>query len=386
MRVAAAAAVLMACGAKPPEPLPVVHPEPHPVVTPSARGAWVVHVPRPDLPDIVTLIPDLTEQLRWPLTVMEHPALEPRYPVARDLAVAGISWTDLCARGVQNRTDPSHRDELAYLGAWCLAEAHDTAGAVRALAPLRHSSNLELGSAVPFDLANVLVADVDFEHADLLLSGENVRDPMLWDLLAAAYFEIGKNYDSYQASSTAAQIDANARMDARCRRLTRLAMLGSVGQRSVFVDELADAAKQKLPDPTCVDLALRVPCAIDPEDRCEPYLKSLHLVPWHEQILSVYEQWPYVAGPGEWLDYAWKARQVWPADGSLDLVNGALEAAVGAANCNRRPMEDASRAADAIAVGVPDLKPRAEWVHTMLVDERACEEFHNHWALSHPAP
>lgn len=380
-RVAAAAAVLMACGAKPPEPLPAVKPQSRPVVALHVESE--VRVSRPDLPDVAALVPDLTEQLRWPLTVMEHPALEPRYPVARDLADPGISWTELCARGVQNRRDPSHRDELAYLSAWCLAESHDTAGAVHALAPLQHSSNLELGSAVPFDLVNVVVADVDFSHADQLLSGENVRDPLVWDLLAAAYFEVGKNYDSYQASNTAAQLDANARMEQRCHRIARLAMLGSAGQKPVFETELAEAAKQKVPDATCVDLALRVPCALDPADRCEPYLKSQHVVPWRAQILAAYEHWPEIAGWSRWVDYAWEARHTWPADGSLDLVDTALDAAVGATKCDPVRLGDVSRAADAISIGVKELEAKATSVRKLLDDRNACLEFRDRWIESH---
>lgn len=377
--LAAAAVVMMGCGARPEEPLPVVTPQPKPA---PVHHEWnPIRVARPDLPDVAALVPDLTEQLRWPLTVMEHPVLEPRYPVARDLAVAGISWTELCERGVQNRRDPSHKDELAYLGAWCLAESHDTADAVRALAPLEHSSNLELSSAVPYDLVNVVVADVDYPHADKLFTDENLRDPMLWDLLAAAYFEVGKNVDSYQASKTAAQLDANSRMETRCRRIARLAMLGSL--KPLYLDELADAAKQKIPDPTCVDLALRVPCAVDPAARCEPFLKTQHFVPWRAVLLTVYEEWPEVAGWSTWLDYAWKADHTWPAEGSLDLITAALDAAVGTADCELKPMEDISRGAFAMAIGIPALQAKAEWVHTMLVDERACHAFHDQWVASH---
>jgi len=382
MRGLAAAAVVMSCGGRAPEPLPPLQPpRVHPV---EHRPEPLVRVPRPELPDIAALIPDLTEQLRWPLSIMEHPALEPRYPVARVLAATGISWSELCARGVQNRRDPAHKDELAYLGAWCAAQAHDTAAAVRALAPLSHAANLELAAAVPYDLVNVLVAEVDVGHADQLLTGESLRDPRLWDLLAAAYFEVGKNSDSFEASSTAAQLDGSARMDARCHRLARLAMIGSEGQRSVFVDELADAAKQKNPDPTCVELALSVPCVLAPAERCEPYLRSQHYVPWRAQIVSVYETWPERASWKHWLDYAWKARHAWPADGGIELVNDALEAAVGASDCSAKQLEGLSRGADAIAVGIEALEPKAAWVRAMLVDERACRDFRDHWVQSHP--
>lgn len=379
-RWAAAALVVMACAPRAAEPLhqPTEHKKPPPT-TGTPVYEFKTRVPRPELPDVAGLVPDLTEQLRWPLTVMEHPALEPRYPVARDLAVAGIAWTELCARGVQNRIDPAHKDELAYLGAWCLAEQHDTAGAVRALVPLTHSNNLGLASAVSFDLANVLVADVDFPHADQLLSGDNVRDPLLWDLLAAAYYEVGKNSDSWQASSTAAQLDPNARMELRCRRIVRLAMLGSPGETQVFLDELADAAKQKAPDPTCVDLALRVPCAIDPADRCDPYLRSQHYVPRRAELLAAYEDWPAEAGTSGWLDYAWKAWHAFPADGSLELVNGALDAAVGTSACEPQLLQNVSRAADAMALNVQALAAKAAWVRSLLADVHACTDFRSHW-------
>jgi hypothetical protein len=381
----AAAVVVMACAPRAVEPL---HPPTERKKPPQPSGTPLyevrTRVPRPELPDIAALVPDLTEQLRWPLTVMEHPALEPRYPVAGDLAVPGIAWTELCARGVQNRIDPAHKDELAYLGAWCLAENHDTAGAVRALVPLQHSNNLALSSAVSFDLANVLVADVDFAHADQLLSGDNVRDPLLWDLLAAAYYEVGKNSDSWQASSTAAQLDPNARMELRCRRIVRLAMLGSPEQARMFLDELADAAKQKVPDPTCVDLALRVPCALDPASRCDTYLKIQHYVPVRAELLAVYEEWPGDAGSSAWIDYAWKAWHAFPADGSLELVDAALDAAVGTSDCERPRLENVSRAADAMALNVQALAAKATWVRSMLADTHRCADFRAHWQATLP--
>jgi hypothetical protein len=376
----ATSGVLAACGAKPPEALPAVEHSAGPPVHHRAVSRWT-HVSRPDLP-IEQDLPDLTEELRWPLSVMEHPALEPHYPIASVLAAPGITWTELCARGVQHRLDPSHKDELAYLGAWCDAAKHDAQAAVTALAPLVHSSVMGIANAVPLDLAFVLCGTDDAEHADQIMRGLGIRDPHIWDLLAASYLEVNKNRDAVYATSTAMQLDPNASDALACHRLTRNLMLGSSGYRDAWLKELTDRAAHKAPAAVCVELARQVPCALERD--CVAYFKSKNIEPRKLALIDLYEHWPSHGDRDRWIDTAWRARRTWPANGSVELIRAALEAAVATTPCTDPRMEDVDRAADGQVAGVASLRPIADWVHTMLLDERACEAFHDRWRMTHP--
>lgn len=94
--LAAAAVVVLGCGGgKPAEPLPVVPAKAHPVMPAHpARGLGrAARIPRPVLA-IAEPRPDLGEEPRWPLTIMQHPALEPQFNVAGALADPGISWRE----------------------------------------------------------------------------------------------------------------------------------------------------------------------------------------------------------------------------------------------------------------------------------------------------
>jgi hypothetical protein len=381
MKAAWAAAVMVACGPRPMEPPSVVQ-HTVPVVTP-AKPVSRVHVPRPDIPEVLAILPDLTEQLRWPLGVMDHPALEPRFAIAAALADPGIAWTELCARGVQHRTDPSHKDELAYLGAWCAAAAHDTDTAVRTLAPLEQSGNLTLATAVPLDLVNVLVADVDYGHADQLLSREHIRDPRVFDLLAAAYFEVGKSADSYQASFTARQLDPIARDDVTCHRTARLALIGPQAYRAQFIKELHERTKQKVVASVCSELAVSVPCMLEPVRQCDEYAKNHHILPDRTLLLYLYEGWPDGVRWASWLDYAWNVRHTWPAEGSDTLIGAALDAAVLAADCEPTALAGIAETSEHVALGMPSLADKAPWVRHLREDPRACAKFHDDWVASH---
>src|SRR5664279_442552 len=91
--------VLVGCGAKPAEPLSTparIAPPEIEAPTPGSRIAFS----RPSI-DIAVYLPDIAQYGRWPLTLSEHPALEPHFDIAGALADPGISWTDLCARGAQ---------------------------------------------------------------------------------------------------------------------------------------------------------------------------------------------------------------------------------------------------------------------------------------------
>jgi hypothetical protein len=318
-----------ACGARRPEPVPQVEHRAGSAVRHVAVHAYV-SVPRPRL-QIENDVPDLTEELRWPLSITEHPSFEPGYPIARVIAEPGIPWTDLCARGVQNRRDPSHKDELAYLGAWCAAQKQDVAASVTALAPLAHSSVVGIANAVPMDLAFVLCGSDDAEHADKLMRAVGIRDPHIWDLLAASFVEVSKDRDAVYATSTAMQLDPNAPDALACHRLARSLLLGSTSYHDVWMAEIKARAAHKAPAEACVALALAVPCTVDRD--CVPYFRSQNMAPDKLALFDLYEHWPDRANRDQWIDVAWRARRAWPAEGSIELATAALHGAVAATGC-----------------------------------------------------
>ena len=131
MKIGFALMVMVGCGAKPAEPLEKPTPLAHElqVSTPVPSGAVpsfaasgeetpVAMIPRPALETLLEP-PDVTELGRWPLTIAEHPALEPHFDIAAALAAPGITWTDLCARGAQHRHLATQQELVTYLDAWC---------------------------------------------------------------------------------------------------------------------------------------------------------------------------------------------------------------------------------------------------------------------------
>jgi hypothetical protein len=367
--------MLAACGARPAHRTPQVEHSGGPPVQ-HAPVHRVVTAPRPDLP-IAIDVPDLSEELRWPLSIVEHPNLEPHYPVARVLAEPGISWTDLCARGVQNRRDPSHKDELAYLGGWCAALKHDTSEAITTLAPLMHASNMELASSVPFDIAFIVAANEDADHADKILRGSNVKQPEVWDLIAASYYEVSKDSDALYATSTARQLDPKATDAVSCHRLARQLLLGSSAYREGWLDQLKGLAAHKMPAQSCVELSVSVPCVVARE--CHEYLVAQNVPELQIELFDALQHWPNVGDQDMWMAEAWRARRAWPAEGSVRLVEAAVDAAVASVPCASVLLEDLAISADDLSVGIPPLNAKAAWVHKMRNDERACEDFHQQW-------
>ena len=81
--------IVAACGAKAPQPSRGV--DNAGVATPTAKkrafkNPRYVSAPRPDI-DMTGVLPDFHEELRWPLSGMNHPVLEPRFPIASELAI-----------------------------------------------------------------------------------------------------------------------------------------------------------------------------------------------------------------------------------------------------------------------------------------------------------
>lgn len=386
--LAAAAAVVLGCGgAKPAEPLPAVREKAHPGM-PAHPGPGLgkpVRVPRPELA-IAEPKPDLTEEPRWPLTIMQHPALEPQFNVAGALADPGISWTELCARGVQHRHDPARQDELAYLGGWCAAEQHDVQLAVRDLAPLMRSPVPGIANGAPFDMVNVLVQSEDADHATQILADQQLRDAHLWDLLAAAYFEVGKNDDALSATTTAMQLDPHPAPAATCHRLARAVLLGPESVRQLLLEQLtATVHDRKHVDPTCEYLAAAIPCVLGLD--CYKYYANQNLHGDEVYLALLYEKWNTPHDWSGWIDYAWSAFHLVPATGSKELTLAAIDAAVVSGECNDLELASLVTAVDAMhATGTKEtwLMPKVSWVHALADDRAKCTAFRAQWLAAHP--
>lgn len=345
-----------------------------------------VHVAPPPMQSSVQG-PDLSEEPRWPLSIMDHPKLEPHHDVAGVLAEPGISWTELCARGVDKRRDPSHRDELQYLSAWCAVAHHDVRTAVTTLAPLVHSVVPEIARAVPIDLANILVQSQDADHADQSLSDEGLRDPHLWDVLAASYFEIGKDADALHATSTALQLAYRAPPAETCHRLARELLLGSDALRDLVQKQLDALAGSKAPDPTCVELSASVSCVVDRVNGCMRYYGLKNIDPALGRLWALHEVWDHARDWSAWVDMAQRAHSMRVVDPiAIDMTLQALDAALVASNCEHKALSDIWRVADAMAIGqrAGSLEDRANLALTLRGSPKDCAAFRERWLAAHP--
>src|ERR1043165_1902809 len=109
------------CAPARPERLRSPKPIPHPVVEeePATGQSPPALLPRPDV-DLSVLVPDFHDELRWPLTPMNHPVMEPKFPIPQVFAQPGIGWLELCGSGAMNRYG-KEKEMLSYLRGWCKA-------------------------------------------------------------------------------------------------------------------------------------------------------------------------------------------------------------------------------------------------------------------------
>ena len=213
-----------ACGARPPAPIENAD---QPVGDLRRAGdayertAWKR---RPQI-DVSWLLPDFHDELRWPLSGMHHPKLEPEFPVAQELAI-GVDWQGLCARGVHRRISATQKELISYLRGWCHVQERDVDGACAELVPLLGSVKSGLRDAVRRDLANILVESGDAEKAEHWLTKHHVRDIETLDLLAANYVEVGSPADAFAINRRVIDEDDYATPATKCRRLVRRIAIG----------------------------------------------------------------------------------------------------------------------------------------------------------------
>jgi hypothetical protein len=323
----AAVALAAACGARPAEPLEPVTPVDH---SSDIAPPRYVHAERPDV-DLSAVLPDPGEDLRWPLAMSVHPVLEPHFAVAEALATPGVSWLDLCARGVHHRHLATGHELVEYLAAWCDVADHHSEAAVEKLVRLRSSTVLGMPAALPIDIASVLADLNDPGKARALIQREHIRDPETLDLLSATYYEIGHIDDALELNQMATDVDPTAPPAQRCHRLAKQIVLGPETKRRTWLLQLEQLGVPT--DATCMALSEELRCWAG--EACWPYFDSHHLPAGYGLLLSAYSMWPKeLAGYKTYEQIASSAVAAMPVQGAEALAVAALGAALQTSECD----------------------------------------------------
>jgi hypothetical protein len=276
-----------ACAPAPPERLRNPKRIPHPEEERSKiTYSYPTLVPRPFV-DLGILVPDFHDELRWPLTPMNHPAMEPKFPIAQAFAQPGVGWLDLCGSGITNRYGKD-KELLSYLRGWCKAVDGDTDAACSNLVPLIKSTTPRLEVAVRNDLANIL-AQGHADKAEHYIRVHSIRDVGLLDLLAANYVEVGTAQDALAINRNAIDSDDYANAETKCMRWTRHIVL-SGDKSSLLIKQIEGLAKQpKNADPTCVTEYAKLTCWATEE--CAAYVHELGGVLFDAAIFGDLANW-----------------------------------------------------------------------------------------------
>ena len=221
MKHVAALVMVLGCGgAKPAEPLE----------TPARRAVppepqYVLQGVRPEIE--VTL--DLQSYGRWPLTIAEHPELEPHFDVADALAQPGVSWLDLCSRGIASRHMTQHAELGEYLTAWCHVAKQEYREALVGLGPLLKFEKLR--PAIELDASAILAGGIQGRDAEGALRHADLLDVHVVDLASASYFEAGRLDDARELNHLAQDMDHTPTDTAECARMVRaIADSSALGQ------------------------------------------------------------------------------------------------------------------------------------------------------------
>ncbi len=377
--------VLAACGAVPTAP-PQTPTEP-PITPSSPPGparvsypdneavAEPVAVPRPDIgapPRLAALPkPDPSDHLRWPLTKNSHPALEPTYAIAPVFAAAGVSWTDLCRVGAQNRRS-ALLDQTEYLKAWCDVGRREITGAVTRLGPLMRSTVLGLAPAARIDIANILVDAGDADQAVRVLAAAKITDVSVLDMLAASYIEVGMVNDGAMLNELAIGSYDFQRPADQCERLTRRMLMASVAEHARNVPDYGPYLANR----SCALLAHAVACWATRE--CAAYLTDQGVPGVDVDLLDVYFTWPETAETADtWWRLGELAYDELGTPGADVLATAAYEGAIRSEGCSRERSSD---------VRMRALKIKLFKAHDTKLDPRLDVMIDSPWLLCGTAP
>ena len=341
MKLVVMVVVAAGCGGKPPAATTVTNAHADEAVgqldgTPLPSN---LSAPRPDLA-ISALMPDPTEEARWPLTMAAHPVLEPHFDIAGALAEPGVGWLELCGRGIQLRRLPGNPDLGDYLRAWCAVANHSTKDALYRLGQLHTSTVNGLANAVKHDCANILADHGPAGDLQSILSYGQLHDVELLDLTSASYFEVNRNEDAFDVNKIAIDVDRAPSHEVMCHRLVRGIVVGNEYQRETLYTKLHGLTVQKDPnlkvvvDPVCEMFEHEVHCWLDPRRGCTDYLHDQHRSYQEVALFDAYQMWPTLGGTAEvWSAVAKRAETGAPADDAYRLALPALELAVRTSKC-----------------------------------------------------
>lgn len=358
------------CGAKPLEP-PETPVETRSGTTGTTRLSHLIisperperAAPRPSL-DVSSYIPDPTRHGRWPLTLAEHPALEPHFEIAGALAQPGITWLELCERGAHHRNLGAKQDLTRYLAAWCDVAAHDFEGALYKLGTLESSAMLTLVVATKFDAANIVVERGDAAEVEQLLRRSNLLETRVADLTAAAYFEAGHREDAYAMNLLATGLDREAHDNAICERMARGIVDAEPGLTGALIMGLKNKARVSK-SALCLGYAHEVACWHDVATDCENYFDDQHLTREQVHLFEAYEHWPTTARPSDtWIEIATLAVDAAPIDQAIRFAVPALEIALRTSGCQETRLQTIELLAIRFAVKVDN----ARGANVQLVD------------------
>lgn len=305
------------------------------------RLAALVAAPRPAV-DVSAILPDPSQELRWPLSVASHPVLEPRFAIAAAIAEPGVTWLELCARGAQHRHQAGQAELGEYLQAWCSVAGNDADAALAQLRSLTRTTVLGMGPCVTLDIANILADHGSADEAVRLLDHNRIDDVEILDTLSANYEELGREEDAKQINQLAIAHDAVTPHEAvRCHRWARRVVLGDPALRPQLVTELrARLVGQKLPDPTCEQLLHEIECWVEPGARCADYFKDRGMDPRDSDLLDVYSNWPARGVDFDsWVRITTVATRSIPVGGA-PLAIAALRTALQASDCESKQLAD----------------------------------------------
>ena len=310
-----------------------------PVGAIAGQPMVAVMAARPDI-DLSAVLPDPSEELRWPLTMTSHPVLEPQFPIAAALAVPGVTWTDLCARGAQNRHASGGHELVEYLHAWCDVTQHDAEAAIGFLGPLTHPAILGMGPAVIIDIANILADAGSADAALHLLAKLHIKDIEIFDTLAATYVEVGRAEDARAINQIAIDNDPFPHDVVRCHREARRIVLAEPLSRAPMVIDLKKAQAHAI-DPTCLRLVHELACWVEPENDCVAYLVDQGIDLRYAELLAAYMTWPVRSATySTWMAIAQHAMGAMPlADADL-LATSALESSLETSSCDLQRFDD----------------------------------------------
>lgn len=329
MRIGVAALVLASCAPKPAEKLEVLNARSAAREEVSTRREPTARAPRPAV-DVEQLVPDFHDLLRWPLSAMNHPTLEPKFGIAAVFADPGIDWIELCKRGVQNRSmGGQKRDELDYLRGWCSTLNRDVDNACAKLTPLVSSTVLGIPAAVRIDIANILVDSGHADKAEHWIKRHSIDDIELLDTLAASYAEVGNDRDAWTINRHVMDSDVRPTLETVCRRLTKHIVLSPEGERIAPAAELEKiVTSAKIANPVCAELHHAVRCWMNPAENCSDYFRDIGAAHSYENLLRAYYAWPSGGAPvSTWLYIASTAQYAADTPEGLELTVAALEMA-----------------------------------------------------------